>query len=116
MPLAKELALSAAMTTPSLILTDTRTVIAALAEDAVVDVLRRPVAPAGGGFQAAAGEDRDVTAAVANQLPPLQPACGLGHADPPHPEHVREEFVGQVEVVRMGPVVRHQQPTGEPGL
>ena len=67
---------------------------------AVVHVLDELVAGAGGGLEASSIEDPDLAAAVADQPSSLQRARGLGDADPPHSQHVPQEFVRKTEVVR----------------
>ena len=55
-------------------------------------------------------EDREVAAAVADELAPLQRGRGAGDAHTPDAEHVREEFVRDVELAGVGAIAGHQQP------
>src|SRR6478609_1877922 len=58
------------------------------------------VAGAGGPFQPAVVEDRDVAAAVLDQLPALQGGGRFGDAGAAYAEHVTEELVRHAELVR----------------
>src|SRR5690606_8174200 len=61
-------------------------------------------------------QDRDLATAVADQLAPLQRPRRIGDADTPNPQHECEELVGHGECIGVGPVARHQQPSGESRL
>ncbi len=74
------------------------------------------VAPAGGGPESAPVENRDIAAAVSNQPPLLQRARRVGDADSTDAKHQGKELVRDVERVRMGAILGHQQPLGEPRL
>ena len=77
---------------------------------------RGPVTLAGHRFQACAVQDLDLAARIADHLRLLHGAGGDGDGAALHAQHVGQQFVGQVEVVGVGPVVGHQQPARKPRL
>src|SRR4029078_6173979 len=78
-----------------------------------VSVVDRPsgrITPARGGFQAAPVEDRHVATGVADQLALLQRTCCSSDADTTYAQHVRDEFLREIELIRMRAIPRHQKP------
>ena len=70
----------------------------------------------GCGLELAAREDTDLAAGIRDELSALQFAGGNGYRAPLHAEHVGEKLVGEVKMIRVGAVIRHQQPARQPGL
>ena len=71
------------------------------------------VAPTGSGFQAATVENRDIPATVTDQFAILQLSGRLGHPDPTHSQHGGQKFVRTMKCIRVRPVLRHQEASGE---
>jgi hypothetical protein len=65
------------------------------------------IATAGGYLQATTIHDRDVAAMIFNESPPLQLAGGPRDADAAYAEHEGEEFMGNVEILGIGPILGH---------
>jgi hypothetical protein len=72
------------------------------------------VAAAGGGFQTAAIQDLEMTAAVGNKIAFLQFAGRLIYTFASHRQHVGQEFLRQLKLIAAHPVVCHQQPACKP--
>ena len=68
------------------------------------------VAVAGGVLEAEAVQHGHLTTHIGNQAVALQRTGGHGHAHAPYTEHVGEEFLRDVKLVVVRPVMRHQQP------
>src|SRR6185436_15567899 len=81
--------------------------------DASVDLIVDGITGAGGALQAAHIEEGDIAAAVPNQLPALQGTGRAGHTHAANAQHQCQKFVGQVKLIRMSAITRHEQPTGE---
>src|SRR5687767_13483281 len=74
---------------------------------------RRAVAFARGGLEPLAREHADRSAAVADQRALVQRACRDRHRAAEHAEMVRELPVRELEIIRFGAIVRHQQAARE---
>ena len=85
-----------------------------LSEQTGVIVDNRLVALAGRVLQPHARENADLTANVADELSFSQRACGDGDRTSTHAQHVGEELVREVEMIRVRAVMRHQQPACRP--
>ena len=81
-----------------------------LSKQAGVIVDRRFVALAGCGLEPAAGLDGYIPARIMNESFLLKHARGNGNCTPSHAEHVGEELVREVEMIRVCAVMGHQQP------
>jgi hypothetical protein len=64
-------------------------------------------------LQARSIQDRDPATAVVNQSIILQLACCLGHALPPHPQHVCDQFLGHAQLIGRQAVQTEQQPAAK---
>jgi len=89
---------------------------AARSQNTIVQLVRGEVTTARTRFQTLAVEDRDLAAAVADQRLPLQGRRCLRYTDATHAEHVGENLVRCVEVIRARAIVRHQQPPCQASL
>src|SRR5258706_3885980 len=72
------------------------------------------VALAGAGLEALAVDDRQPAARIGDQTRLLQHAGGHRDARPAHAEHLGHELLREDHVVFTDPVVRHQEPAGQP--
>src|SRR5579863_3078009 len=79
-------------------------------EQAIKFSLGNAVALAGMADQAAAVDDRDVAAVVADKAGALQSAGRNRNAGTLHAQHHGQEFLREQKLVRLHAVVRHQQP------
>jgi len=70
------------------------------------------VALAGGGFQPGAVQYFHNTMLVTDESGLLQVPRNDGYGWSLHAEHDGEEFMAEVEILLMHPVVRHQKPPG----
>jgi hypothetical protein len=61
-------------------------------------------------------ENGHLSSAVADQLPSLQRLRGVSDASASYTQHVREEILRKIELIRMGSIARHQQPAREASL
>jgi two-component system CheB/CheR fusion protein len=79
-----------------------------LTQEARVRFLHRRIAPASRGFQTRPVEDRELAAAVVDQLALAQRGGGSSNAGTANPQHVGHEFMSNVELIGMGPIAGHQ--------
>ena len=84
-----------------------------LAKKAVVRLLHGPVTPAGGRLQGASIEDRNMAAPVPDHPPALKLPRGFRDANTAHSQHIGEKVVRETKTIRVGAVVRHQEPAGQ---
>jgi len=59
-------------------------------------------------------QDADRAAVVVDDAAPLKLCRGIGHSNPPHSKHVRQELVREQKLARAHPVLRHEQPPRQP--
>src|SRR3981081_930622 len=85
-----------------------------LIQDPGVHFLVSRVTPASSGFQAAAVEDRERAAAVADQLAPAQRTGGSSNACTAHAQHEGEEFVRDLELIGVGSITPSPTPQAKP--
>ena len=78
-----------------------------LIEDSFVRFPIGAVAPAGSGLESTPVENRDIAAAVLDQIPPLQGTGRIGDADSADAEHEGQEFLGDMESVGVCTILRH---------
>ncbi len=71
---------------------------------------------AGSSFQAGAGQDADMPAGVTDDFFALKVAGSDGDSAPLHAEQIGENLVRELESIRCGAVVRHEQPSRQPHL
>ena len=79
-------------------------------EQTIKLLLGNAVALARATEQAAAIDDRDVAAFVADEAGPLQGARRSRNARPLYPQHHGQELLRQQKLIRVHAIVRHQQP------
>jgi hypothetical protein len=79
-----------------------------LTQDPGVSFLDHRVTLASSGFQATPVEDRELAAAVADQLALAQRVGGSSNAGAPNAQHVGHEFMSDVEFIGVGPIAGHQ--------
>ena len=68
---------------------------------------------ASGRLQSVTVKNDDFAAVVTDQFAQPQISRGLGHAYPPHTQHIAQQILREMELIRSDPVTRHQQPAGE---
>src|SRR5207253_9642258 len=85
-----------------------------LTEDPIVRFSICLVAPAGSGLESTPVQNGDIAAAVMDQVAPLQGARRLGDADSADAKHEGQVFLRDLEVVRVGAILGHQQPARQP--
>src|SRR3954451_8589150 len=73
----------------------------------------RAVAFAGSGLKAAAVEDGDQPAGIADEACSLQDSRGDGNARAVHAQHHGDEFLGERHFIILDPVMSHQQPSSK---
>lgn len=71
---------------------------------------------ASGGFKPIPVQDADFATVVTDQLALAQISGSLGNSDPPHSQHIAEDILRQMKLIRLHAVARHQQPAGETGF
>jgi len=81
-----------------------------IVEQTIELLLGNAVALARATDQAAAIDDRNLAAFVADEAGPLQGAGRSGNACPPDPQHHGQELLREQKLIRVHAVVRHQQP------
>jgi len=79
-----------------------------LIQDPGVRFLDHRVTLASRGFQATTVEDRELAAAVADQLALAQRGGGSSNAGAANAQHVGHEFMSDVEFIGVGPIAGHQ--------
>jgi len=79
-----------------------------LTQEPGVRFLDHGITLASRGFQATPAQDRELAAAVADQLALAQRGGGSSNAGAADAEHVGQEFMSDVEFIGVGPITGHQ--------
>src|SRR5437016_5877994 len=87
-----------------------------LTEDPIIRCSICLVAAAGSGLEPTPIKNSDVAATVTNQIALLQGTCRFSDADAADAKHEGQEFLRDVEGVRVRTILGHQQPAGKPRL
>ena len=67
-------------------------------------------------LQSVTVKNADFASVVTDQFAQSQISGRLGHANPPHTQHIAQQILGKMKMIRLHPVASHQQPAGETGL